>query len=83
MCVYVVDEMTRKGSDRLEQLKKWKQEREMKRKLEEAENRRKNPVFRVSKAVDHGDKILFKKSGTKVSFRVNFMKQYTKYSDCE
>lgn len=61
-----MDEKTKKGMDRLEQLKKWKLERDRKRKLEEAENRKRNPVFRVSKAVEHADTRLFSKSATKV-----------------
>ncbi|XP_045160597.2 uncharacterized protein LOC123525537 [Mercenaria mercenaria] len=59
------NEKAKKGMDRLEQLKKWKEERERKRKMEEEEYRKKNPVFRVSKAVDHADTRLFGKSATK------------------
>lgn len=59
------DDKLKKGLDRLEQLKKWKQERERKRKQEEEEARKRNPVFRVSKTVEHGDTRLFGKSNTR------------------
>lgn len=63
----IEDDNMKKGLERLEQLKKWKQERERKRKEEEAEARKRNPVFRVSKTVQHGDTQLFGKTDSRVN----------------
>ncbi|KAL4235527.1 hypothetical protein ACF0H5_003924 [Mactra antiquata] len=52
-----------KTSDRLEQLRKWKEEREKKKQVE---GNKRMPVFRVSKALDRkSDKRLFEASKTK------------------
>lgn len=61
-------DVARKGLDRLEQLKKWKLERERKKKMDIADNRNINPVFRVSTAVVREDTRLFGKTIVKVSF---------------
>ena len=64
-CVITDDNSKKVGQNRLDQLKKWKEERERRRKQENM-SKRSNPVFRVSKAVEHADTGLFQHSKQKV-----------------
>lgn len=62
--LFIASDKPRKALDRLEQLKKWKEERERKRKEEDNKHK---PAFRVSKALDRKSETkLFEASKLKV-----------------